>query len=285
MCGVILPTSTTTKEWYSYCTCMKRAKEQFSIFLAAWIYFTRVPLPRGLTKYADGSQQSLEQAVRLLPIFGILVGGVASAIFVGADFLFDSKALAVLLSMVATILITGALHEDGLGDFFDGFGGGWWSKERVLEIMKDSRLGTFGAIALIIALLAKYQALVAIPSALIPASLVAGHAFSRFAAASFFFTNHYARTNDQGHTKPMPKAQMKFWDFCILAAFGIIPLLLFGNLLYLLLVPILWLVRHLFGRWFVRKLGGYTGDCLGATQQTIEICFYLGVLMIARFAA
>lgn len=259
-------------------------KRQFSIFVAAWMYFTRVPLPGRLNKFVDGSQQSLEQSVRLLPLFGILVGAVAGLVFIGADFLLDNKALAVLLSMAATILITGAIHEDGLGDFFDGFGGGWWSKKKILEIMKDSRTGTFGILALVIALLVKYQALLAIPVALIPASLIAAHAYSRFAAGSFFFTNQYVRANDQSYFKPMAKGRMQLKDFCILAGFGIVPTLLLGSPWYLLLVPALWVVRQLFGRWFVRKLGGYTGDCLGATQQVVELSFYLGVIIISRFA-
>lgn len=258
-------------------------KRHFFIFVAAWMYFTRVPLPNRLTKFVDGAQQSLEQSVRLLSLFGILVGAVAGLVFIGAEFLLDNKALAILLSMATTILITGAIHEDGLGDFFDGFGGGWWSKEKILEIMKDSRTGTFGILALIIALLVKYQALVAIPVALIPFSLIAAHAYSRFAAGSFFFTNQYVRANDQSYFKPMAKGKMRLKDFCILAMFGITPTLLLCNLWYLLLVPALWVVRQLFGRWFIRKLGGYTGDCLGATQQVVEVSFYLGVIIISRF--
>jgi len=258
-------------------------KRQLSIFTTAWMYFTRVPLPGRLAKSVDGSQQSLEQSVRLLPLFGILVGAVGGLVFIGAEFLFDSKSLAILLSMAATILITGAIHEDGLGDFFDGFGGGWWSKKKILEIMKDSRTGTFGILALIIALLVKYQALLVIPGALIPASLIAAHACSRFAAGSFFFTNQYVRANDESYFKPMAKGKMRFKDFCILAGFGIAPTLLLGSLWYFLLVPALWGVRQLFGRWFVRKLGGYTGDCLGATQQVVELSFYLGVIIISRF--
>lgn len=246
--------------------------------VAAWMYFTRVPLPKKLHNLTNGTQRSLEQSVCLLSLFGAVIGLFGATVFWGAEYLFESKSLAVLLSMVSTILVTGALHEDGLGDFFDGFGGGWWDKKRILEIMKDSRTGTFGILAIVLALFLKFEALMAIPGSLIPATLVAAHAFSRFAAGSFFFTDHYVRANDESHFKPMAKGRMSKRDVLILGAGGVLPVFLLGDWRYLLLLPLLWLVRLWFGRWFVRKIGGYTGDCLGATQQILELCFYLGVI-------
>lgn len=263
----------------------KKPNDFWRVLATAWMCFTRVPAPKPLMRHADGQQQSLEEAVRLFPLFGIAIGACAALVFMGANYLFEDKALAVLLSMISTILITGALHEDGLGDFFDGFGGGWWSRERILEIMKDSRTGTFGVLALVLAVLVKFAALMALPVALIPAALIAAHAFSRFASGSFFFTDHYARANDKSHFKPMAKGQMGRRDFVILTLFGLAPMALLGDWRYVLLVPVLWLVRQLFGRWFIRKLDGYTGDCLGATQQVVELAFYLGVIAFGKFLA
>jgi adenosylcobinamide-GDP ribazoletransferase len=174
------------------------------------------------------------------------------------------------------------MHEDGLADFFDAFAGGWWSKERILEIMKDSRIGSFGSLALIMVLLLKYQSLVALDSRLIPPALIAAHAFSRFAAGSFILTQPYVRQAKESHFKPVMLEKMRVRDFVVSGLFGVLPIFLFGKFEYWLLVPLLWLVRLLFGRWFTRKIGGYTGDCAGATQQIVEASFYLGVLAITR---
>jgi len=250
--------------------------------LTAWMYFTRVPLPKVFQRYTDGSQQSLEQSVRLLPLFGIAVGATAGLVFSATNSLLDNKELAVLFSMITSIIVTGALHEDGLGDFFDGFGGGWWSKEKILEIMKDSRMGTFGTLALILALAVKYQLLVSLPSELIPATLIAGHACSRFAAGSFFFTDDYVRANDQSYFKPMAKGRMSMYDFWLMGILGILPIALMGDIAYWALLLPVGAGRVLFGDWFIKKLGGYTGDCLGATQQITELAFYLGALYITH---
>lgn len=244
-----------------------------------WMYFTRVPLPQNIVKHVNFSQSSLEQSAKYLPLAGIVVGAFGGGVFLAANALFESHALAVLLSMLATIAFTGAIHEDGLADFFDAFAGGWWSKERILEIMKDSRLGTFGTLAVVISFLIKFQALVLLPGYMLPSILIAAHAFSRYAAASFIFTHTYVRQNDQSYFKPMIKQQMTTQDFIVMTAIGMLPLALVNSLLFLLLIPLLWLTRNLFGAWFIRKIGGYTGDCLGATQQIIEITFYLAVIV------
>ena len=244
-----------------------------------WMYFTRVPLPEAIVKRINFSQSSLEQSAKYLPLAGIVVGAFGGAVFLGANELFESKSLAVLLSMLATIAFTGAIHEDGLADFFDAFAGGWWSKDRILEIMKDSRLGTFGALAAIISFLVKFQALILLPDNMIPSILIAAHAFSRYAGASFIFTHSYVRKNDDSYFKPMIKQQMTTKDFIVMTVIGMLPLALVNSLLFLLLIPILWLIRNLFGAWFIRKIGGYTGDCLGATQQIIEIACYLVIIV------
>ncbi|HUC89563.1 MAG TPA: adenosylcobinamide-GDP ribazoletransferase [Patescibacteria group bacterium] len=260
-----------------------KIKRQVGFLLTAWMYFTRVPLPAYITNNVNYSQYSLEKCTRYLPLVGIVTGAAAGLVFLGADWLFESKPVAVILSMIASILLTGAFHEDGLTDFFDAFGGGWWSKERILEIMKDSRVGTFGSLALIMALLLKFQCLLAVDSGALLVTLVAAHAFSRFTAASFTYTSAYVRENDQSYFKPIMKERMQRSDFLIAALIGIAPTLLLGDWRFLLLLPLLWGVRVLFGRWFTGKIGGYTGDCLGATQQIVEICFYLGVIAMGRF--
>lgn len=243
-------------------------KTQIQLFFTALTFFTRIPCAR----WGVHAEQDLNRAARFFPLVGVVVGGAGALVFVAAAQVLP-QSLAVLLSMVATILLTGAFHEDGLTDAMDGLGGGW-EKEQVLTIMKDSRIGSYGAVALVLGLLMKFEALSAIPAALMPALLVAGHALSRLVSTSLIFTQSYVREN--GKAKPlaqhMSRGEFVFALLCGLAPLALLPLSALWALLPVLLS--LWW----FGRLLQRKLGGYTGDCLGAMQQISEVVFYLGVL-------
>ncbi len=241
---------------------------QSRLFFTALAFFTRIPC----IAWAGTSEDDLNHAVRYFPLAGIIVGSAAAAVFWLADNILP-QALAVLLSMSATLLLTGAFHEDGLADAVDGLGGGW-SPEQILAIMKDSRVGSYGVVALVMVLLIKFQTLTALDAGLIPATLVAGHALSRFAAVLLIVLQDYVR--ETGKAKPL--AQKITPSECLLAAgFGFAPLVLLPakTLLALSAVIFIWF-------WFSRKLrlqlGGYTGDCLGAMQQLCEAGFYIGVL-------
>jgi adenosylcobinamide-GDP ribazoletransferase len=261
---------------------VKNIKAELNTLLTAWTYFVRIPVPKRLAGTINFSQQSLEKSTRYLSLVGIFVGVASGLSFLVAFELFGDKALAVLISMLASILITGAFHEDGIADFFDAFGGGWWSKKRILEIMKDSRIGTFGSLALIMILLFKFQSLLLIANNQLVAVLIGGHAFSRLAAGTFIFTHKYVRENDESYFKPMIKNKASKRDFITLLIIGVAPLLLLSSTYYLLLIPSLAIIGWLFGRYFTRKIGGYTGDCLGATQQITEVCFYLFFVLITK---
>jgi adenosylcobinamide-GDP ribazoletransferase len=181
-----------------------------------------------------------------------------------------------MLSMAATIHATGAFHEDGLADAVDGIGGGW-DKARILEIMKDSRVGSFGVAALWLALTGKFALLATLDAALVPWALVAGHAVSRFCSTVLLATMVYVREDLQSRAKPLA-TRLSGGAFAVALAFaaaGLLPLpwdkALAGCLLAAAATA--WLAGK-FRRW----LGGYTGDCLGAVQQVAEIAFYLGLL-------
>lgn len=249
-------------------------KQNWRYFLTAMMFFTRVPV-----QLSDFDNADLNKSTRFFPLIGIFVGTVGALVFWLSDILLPQE-VAVLLSMVATVLLTGAFHEDGLADAIDGLGGGW-TKEQVLTIMVDSRIGSYGAIGLVLALLTKYQALSYQVAAFIPASFIAGHALSRLCAVLVMFTQSYVKT--EGKSKPLA-TQLSITELVIATFFGLLPLM-FLELKYLfalLPVAIVWV-------WFSAKIrvriGGYTGDCLGAMQQLTEIAFYLGLLASAAFAA
>jgi adenosylcobinamide-GDP ribazoletransferase len=248
-------------------------KKEVILFLTAIMFFTRLPLP-GLPY----SEALLNASSRYFPLVGTVVG-TASALVLWLALLVFPLPVAVLLSMLCSLLLTGGFHEDGLADVCDGFGGGW-SAERILEIMKDSRIGAFGAIGLIMVLQLKFTCLVSLPIRLLPILLIAGHTTSRWIAVTFLYSHVYVR--EAGKAKPLA-SQMGLASLVFASFWGLLPLLLFQNMwVFLLLLPLL-LVKWLLGRFYVRWIGGYTGDCLGAAQQILEIVFYLSAIVLWKY--
>ena len=238
-----------------------------------------------MPNFVDFQASDLNHSAKYFPLIGIIVGLVGAGSYaVSAQFL--PQNVAVLISMLATIYLTGAFHEDGLADSADGLGGGW-TREQILTIMQDSRLGTYGAAALFLVLLAKFQLLMSLNNYFVPYALVAGHALSRLSAVYVMATLNY--TKPEGKAKPLA-TQVSALDLTVATVFGLLPffvivgLLVINNhspsitikLVVMALVPMLlswfwW--RHKIYKW----LGGYTGDTLGAMQQITELAFYLGI--------
>ncbi|HJP34085.1 MAG TPA: adenosylcobinamide-GDP ribazoletransferase [Candidatus Latescibacteria bacterium] len=250
---------------------------EIRLFFTALTFYTRLP---GL-RLADHSETGLNLATRYFPLVGIIVGCLVSAVFLVADRVLPTS-IAVVISMGASIWITGAFHEDGLADTCDGLGGGW-SKEDVLRIMKDSRLGTYGAVGLVLALLLKYSALLAVPVHLVPAALICGHAASRLVPVVVMSRLEYVREDETSKTRPVARG-IGGWQVVIAAVPGLLPLWLLEPLLWAALLPMAvtgaWLTRHCH-----RRLGGYTGDTLGALQQVCELAFYLGVIALWTYTS
>lgn len=255
--------------------------QQLRLFLTAVQFFTRIPVPA----WVGHSAQKLDQSARYLTLVGVCVGGLAAIILWAAALVFP-LALAVALSMLGSILITGAFHEDGLSDFADGMGGGY-TREKILAIMKDSHVGAYGVIAIVLVLLIKFQVLLALihstrSAALVAAALIAAHAVSRLMAASIMLTQQYVRADDSARAKPAAQglSRSSFAIALLIAAAAIMLLPMAGAGMasvfsalacaLLLRIYLAWLLK--------KKLGGYTGDCLGAVQQITEIGFYLGLL-------
>ncbi len=245
-------------------------KKELRVFLTAVMFFTKIPCP----SWVDHSAEYLNKSSRYFSLIGIIVGGVGGAVFYGFNFILPHS-IAILLSMLATILLTGAFHEDGLADMFDGFGGGW-TKEQILEIMKDSRIGTFGVVGLTGILALKFLSLNNLSAARIPIILIAGHSLSRFLASTLAVIHDYARDES---SKANPAAtQMSSLSVFVSAFFGLAPLAFFSSV-WIIAVVIPVLLAHLYLAYFFQKnIGGFTGDCSGALQQLTEVTFYLSVL-------
>lgn len=260
--------------------------QQLRLFLTALMFYTRVPCSSSCSRWVGFSQELLTKSVRFLPVVGWLVGGVTVGVVLLSLFVFPLE-LSVALAMVASLFLTGAFHEDGLADVCDGFGGGW-TQERILTIMKDSRLGTYGAAALFTILGVKFLALVEIvrfvaDPVILLLLFMGAHGMSRMMAIVTMVTHDYVREDELSKAKPVVKDGLSWTtpSFLWAGVFALVPFVFFPKCLLVLLPMVL--VKIGMARFFKKWIGGYTGDCLGAIQQVTEVVFYLGVIALWSF--
>jgi len=249
-------------------------QREFHAFLAALLFFTRLP---GIVLEDEYAKDAFQQASRYFPLIGWMVGTMGAGAFWAASLVLPMP-LAILFSMSVTILITGALHEDGFADVCDGFGAGW-NKEQILAIMKDSYIGVYGVVGLILMIGFKLLCLVLLRPMLLPIVMISGHALSRFASISLMASYEYARNDDESSKAKAVVRRLNSGELLFAGLCGVFPFFLLAVLtrewhLFSVGVAAIWLTRTLLGYYFFRKIGGYTGDCLGAVQQMTEIVFY-----------
>ncbi|NMG77206.1 adenosylcobinamide-GDP ribazoletransferase [Aromatoleum diolicum] len=252
---------------------------QLELFFTALGFFTRLPVPA----WVPWSPERLNHAARYFPLVGWIVGGIGAASYVAFAQILPPT-LAVLLSMAVTIRATGAFHEDGWADACDGLGGGW-DKLQVLMIMKDSRIGSYGTVGLTLMLLAKAAALVELAGGghrAVAVALLVAHPLSRLASTSLIHTLEYVREDESAKAKPLAR-RLSVSELSIASGFGALPLVLLAPLEAVAALATAVAVTLWAARYFVRRLGGYTGDCLGAVQQATELAVYLGILAAWNF--
>ncbi len=236
-------------------------------------FYTRLPIATNALDYSQ-----LPQAAIYLPVIGWLVGsGAALAFYVVA--LLWSPVTAVIIALIVGILLTGGLHEDGFADVCDGFGGGY-DKARILAIMKDSHVGVYAVLGLLLLLALKISVLSELPTTNLPWILLAGHSLSRFTPLLLMHRYDYARAEDSKASGAVYTPSMK--ELLVAAGCACLPLLLLPSLYLLAIIPVL-IVNAGLGHYFYRHIGGYTGDCLGASQQVAEVIFYLTVSSLWTF--
>jgi len=278
-------------------------KKEVRIFFTAIMFLTRIRVPPTV----DHSPIYLREAPRYFPVVGWIVGAV-SALFYLLGTRFISTDAGVVAAIVAGVLVTGAFHEDGFADVCDGFGGGW-TKEKILGIMKDSRIGAYGAIGLILMLGSKFVLIKELP-AFTPSlnttaaapwnvfydhryailAIVCAHSLGRLMPVLVMQAGTYARAGasaaagavDAGKSGAIAGQRMSTGGMIAAAVFALAP---FGFLSWhylLAIAPVLYATFEL-NRYFKRWIGGYTGDCLGAIEQVSEIMIYLGFVLIFRY--
>lgn len=240
---------------------------------AALIFFTRIPLWR----VRQPAQECYRAVVEYWPLVGWLTGGIMGGVYLLGSSVMPNT-VAALLAIGARVLLTGALHEDGLCDFFDGMGGGT-SRQRILEIMKDSRIGTYGMLGTLLYVLILYHTLLSMPVPVAAFAVFAADPYAKMLAAQVIQMLPYARKEEESKAKTLYR-KMSVKAGASLFIQGILPItafiLLFGNYInWQIIVFGPCIVMYFLYLLIWRKLRGYTGDCCGALFLLIELGVYL----------
>lgn len=263
---------------------------EWQLLLIAFSFFTRIPVKiKG-----NITPHMLNSASRYFALVGGFVGAMCGLIYWLSAIIFPLH-IAIILALATGILLTGAFHEDGWADVWDGFGGGWSVTDK-LNIMKDSRIGTYGSASLIVLFLLKFEALTYLAELhpLYPIiAFLLGHTLSRVVATSLIFSMPYVQEDSLSKVKPLAQ-HLSNTSLVILITTGIVLLALCTqiilNFTYIAHFPLLTIeqsgliilllicMRKALVTWFTQQLKGYTGDCLGAGQQLCEIVIYLTLI-------
>jgi adenosylcobinamide-GDP ribazoletransferase len=260
-------------------------KEEIKIFFTGLMFYTRIPCP----PIIDHSPEYINKATKYFPLIGWIVGAISYGTFYLSNLFFDVN-IAVIFSLIAGVLVTGAFHEDGLADVFDGFGGGW-TKEKILDIMKDSRVGAYGVIALIFLFALKFSALNELLTKVketnhffIASLFITYHSLARLTAINIVFTAQYSREDEKSKAKPIAKGHT-YKEIIGAYFFGLTPLLalsFFYWKLSFVIIPLA-LLYYFSKNYFNKWIDGYTGDCLGAVEQLAECVCILTFLALWKY--
>ncbi len=259
-------------------------KEELNVFFAAVMFYTRIPCPSWVGHHSD----YINKSVRYFPLIGWIIGMVSGIGLLVGQWLIGPF-FASIMFIILSVWITGAFHEDGFADVCDGFGGGW-EKEQILNIMKDSRVGTYAVVGLILLFLLKVSLVTESAKQydtwLLFLIAINGHTLSRLIAATVIFTHQYAREDEKSKARPVAKSYSHI-NLVVMMIFGLVPLvgivIFTGQPLWFLILIPLYLAKVYLSNLFQKKIGGYTGDCLGATQQIVEVVFYFSALVLWKF--
>ncbi len=253
---------------------MNRLGEQLNLWWIAVAFFTRIPVPASV----EFSQVSLNRASRYFPAVGWLIGALCATALWLLMLVFPQD-VAVLISIAISLLLTGCFHEDGLADTCDGLGGGW-TREQKLSIMKDSRIGTYGAAALWVSLTLKFVVLSQLINPVL--ALLVAHPLSRIIPTVFIAAMSYVSDADTSKAKPLAESGSGA-DTAIAIITGLTALIFINNpFIILLVLLVLAGVAYVFLK---RQIGGFTGDALGAVQQVGELAIYLSLLALSGSAS
>lgn len=255
-------------------------KKEITYFLTALMFFTRIPIPFQL----DYSSEIMNQSQKYYPLVGIVVGLFNALICYVLQFILPID-ICLVLMMMSSVLLTGAFHEDGFADVCDSFGGGY-GKEKILTIMKDSRVGAYGVVGMILLFLLKFLSMKHLAETSFIdflVILIIAHSSSRYLSGLMIHTHQYVTDIDISKSKPIANKALPKKTLFVGLFFTLLPFLWFQNVALLMVLPIAYLGKAYLGWYFNKHIGGYTGDCLGTVQQVTEVLIYLGFIILWKF--
>lgn len=232
------------------------------IFSAALRFLTIIPVPWG----REASPQELGRSTAYFPVVGIIIG----LILVGSDWLFKlflPAPVGIVLLVVSSVIISGAMHLDGLVDTFDGIAGHKTPEQR-WQVMQDSRAGSFGIVAVACLLLVKYVALSNVPETFLMATLVLMPVVSRWAMVYAVFVYPYAKPSGLGK---LFKQGTTWRSFAIATFVTLVLAIALGRLMGLAIMLGVWIVTIAMAAYLKRKFSGLTGDTYGAISEVAEV--------------
>ena len=238
------------------------------------MFFTRLPLWR----MHQPPQPCYTSVVEFWPLTGWLTGGVMAAIIYFGSMVLPVT-VSVVLAIAARLLLTGALHEDGLADFFDGMGGEGNDRDRILSIMKDSHIGTYGVIGLIFYELLLAAALISMTPEMAALTILAADPYAKMVTSQLIMMMPYARNEEDAKNKTVYR-KMDWKAGISLAIQGLLPMaayLWYTGIRWDLIIFIPALVMYFLYLLIWRKIHGYTGYCCGAVCLLVELSIYLVV--------
>lgn len=250
---------------------LQKIRLQLTLVFYALSYFTRVPIPN----FVGFDNEQFHKANAYFPLVGGFVSLVMIFLFYISQLIF-SLPIAIIVMLIGAILLTGALHEDGFADCCDGLGGGYDATQR-LKIMKDSRIGTYAGVGLVVLFLLKYNLLLELATINSPSlfgALLIAHTVSRFASLCLMQSLSYVRLADTGKVQALaPKLSRRYFIFASLCTLCTLLLCTLKSAMVIIVVVSVstWILRRV----FIKNIAGYTGDCLGFAQQCIEIIILL----------
>lgn len=259
---------------------MKVLKNELIYFATALMFFTRIPVPFTIPY----SSEIMNKSQKYFAWVGLIVGFINALVLYLSTLLFNLE-IGIVLMMISNVLLTGAFHEDGFTDMCDSFGGGY-GKEKIHTIMKDSRVGAYGTIGIILLFALKFYSIQALgmsnPVGVL-LIVILGHTVSRFIAGTMIYTHEYVTDIDVSKSKPLANKPLDKMALLV----GFVSVLIVFALVqdwYLIFAFALAYVGKMYMGWYFKKhIGGYTGDCLGSVQQVCEVLFYLGTIIVWKF--
>ncbi|PIF44823.1 adenosylcobinamide-GDP ribazoletransferase [Chryseobacterium sp. 52] len=259
---------------------MKAIKNELIYFATALMFFTRIPVPFTVPY----SSEIMNRSQKYFAWVGLLVGVVNAVVLYFSYQLFNLD-IAIVLMMISSVLLTGAFHEDGFTDVCDSFGGGY-GKEKILTIMKDSRVGAYGAVGMILLFALKFFSIQALGNISLFKTLgiiILAHTASRFISGTMIYTHRYVTDIDVSKSKPLANKPLEGGALLVSFISVVVSFLLIPDWRLIFAFALAYLGKICMGWYFRKHIGGYTGDCLGSVQQVSEVLFYLGTMIVWKF--